>query len=120
MPLTPDDLDVVQIIKQEWSSLGGGEGSDLPYSLPLSVIQDGIEIPAIFIVEAGRRNKALAIWSDNGKLRFRDVLNPGENGRGYTLGELIGGAAAFSIDNCVFDNAGGLVYDNDEIVVKRI
>lgn len=96
MPSTPDDLDRVQVIKQEWSSLGGGEGSDFAYSVPLNAIQDAPEFPAIFIVDVGRRNKAIAIWPDGSDLRFRDITNPGIDNKGYTLTEVLAGAGGLT------------------------
>jgi hypothetical protein len=93
MPSNPDGLDVVQLIKQEWSSLGGDSGDEKPYDAPIEPLEDGIEVAAIFIVESGdsRPSRAVAIWKDGNNMRFRDVTNPGS---GYTLSELIGGAAA--------------------------
>lgn len=38
------------------------------------------------------------------------------NGIVYSL---ISGGTPFDIDNCIFENDGGLVYANDELVVKR-
>lgn len=96
MPDTPDDLDIVQVLKQEWSSLGGGEGSDLPYSVPLTAVQDALEGAGLFVVEIGRRNKAVAIWAYNGNLKFRDVANPGTDGKGYTLSDLIAGTGGLT------------------------
>ena len=97
MPETPDDLDVVQVIKQEWVSLGGGSTS--PYSVPIEPLEDGVEVGAVFLVESGRRNKALAIWSDNGNLRIRDVFNPGTDSKGFTLTELLAGVGGITINS---------------------
>lgn len=97
MPLTPTGFDVVQVLKQEWSDLGGGEGSDYPSpNVPLSPFQDAPEVPCIFIVESGRRNKNVAVWAYQGKMRFRDVENPGSSGEGYTLTELLAGAGGLT------------------------
>lgn len=91
MPETPNGLDIVQVIKQEWTSLGGGEGSDWAYSVPLNAVQDAPEFPAVFFVDVGRRNRAIAIWPDGSNLRFRDITNPGTDGKGYTLTEVLAG-----------------------------
>ena len=96
MPETPNDLDVVQVVKQEWPDLGGEPGPLIPYALPIEPLEDGIEIAALFIVEVGRRNKGLAIWSDDGDMRFRDVVNPGTDGKGYTLSELLAGSGGLT------------------------
>jgi len=97
VPTKPDDLDIVQVIKQEWSSLGGGEGSDYPSpNTPLSAFEDAPEVPALFIVESGRRNKIVAIWTHNGDLKFRDVANPGTNSEGYTLTDLLASSSGIT------------------------
>jgi hypothetical protein len=96
MPSNPDGYDRVLPVKQEWTDLGGGSEADFPYNLPANVVEDGIEIAAIFIQEVGRRNKALALWSDNGDLRFRDVTNPGTGGAGYTLTEMLAGSSGIT------------------------
>lgn len=96
MSLTPNDLDVIQVIKQEWPDLGGGSNSGYPYSLPIEPLEDGIEAAALFVVEVGRRNKAVAIWADSGKLRFRDVTNQNTGGQGYTLTELLAGVSGIT------------------------
>ncbi len=96
MPTTPNDLDVVQVIKQEWPDLGGEPGPLIPYPQPIEPLEDGIEAAALFVVEVGRRNKGVAIWSDNGNIRFRDIINPGTSGTGYTLTELLAGAGGIT------------------------
>ncbi|HEC72015.1 MAG: hypothetical protein ACTSW7_01165 [Candidatus Thorarchaeota archaeon] len=89
MPLTPDDYDVVQVVKQEWPNLGGKPGPLIPYSLPIEPLEDGIEAGALFVVEVGRRNKNVAIWANQGKMIFKDIENPGVGGIGYTLTQIL-------------------------------
>lgn len=99
MPETPDNYEVVQVIKQEWPNLGGKPGPLIPFPLPIEPLEDGIEAGALFVVEVGRRNKALAIWSDNGDMRFRDVTNPGTDDKGYTLTELLAGTGGVTVSS---------------------
>ena len=98
MTINPDDLDVVQVIKQESPDLGGEPGPVIPYSVPIDVLEDGVEVAAVFLVETGRRNKRVAIWSHNGDMRFRDVLNPGLNNEGFKLSDLIDAASGITED----------------------
>lgn len=96
MPLTPNDYEVVQVVKQEWPNLGGKPGPLIPYPLPIEPFEDGIEVGALFVVEVGRRNKNVAIWSNGGELFFRDFVNPGTGGAGYSLGTLIAGTGGLT------------------------
>jgi len=96
MTANPDDLDVVQVIKQESPDLGGEPGPVIPYSVPIDVLDDGVEAAAVFLVEVGRRNKRVAFWSHDGEMRFRDVLNPGIDNEGYKLGDLIEAASGIT------------------------
>lgn len=96
MPTDPNSLDIVQVIKQEWSNLGGGEGSDYAFSVPLNAVQDAPEFPGVFFVEVGRRNKAIAVWPDGSDLRFKDLSNSGPGGSGYTLTELLTGVGGLT------------------------
>ena len=93
MPINPDSLDIVQVIKQEWQSLGGDAGDEAPYSTPIEVTEDAIEAAAVLFQETGRRDKSAAIWPDNGKIRFRDSENTGS---GKTLTELASGSGGLT------------------------
>jgi len=93
MPTNPDGLDIVQLIKQEWASLGGDSEDEAPYETPIEPLEDGIEVAAIFLVESGdsRPSRAIAIWKDGNNMRFRDA---NQTGSGKTLTELVGGESA--------------------------
>lgn len=93
MPTNPDSLDIVQVVKQEWQSLGGDAGDEAPYSTPIEVAEDAIEVAAVLLQEVGRRDKSAAIWPDSGKLRFRDSENTGS---GKTLTELVSGSGGLT------------------------
>lgn len=97
MPLNADDIEIVQAIKQETEETGGGPGStDIPFPEPINPLEDGLESAALFLVESGRRNKAVSIWSYQGKLRFRDIEN---SGTGYTLSQILAGAGGITPDS---------------------
>lgn len=90
MPNNPDDIDVIQLIKQEWASLGGDSADEAPYNAPIEPLEDGIEVAAVFFVESGdsRPSRAVAIWKDGNDIRFRDLNHTGS---GCTLSDLISG-----------------------------
>jgi hypothetical protein len=91
MPSNPDNLEIVQVEKQESAGLGGDPNDEAPYSTPINPLEDMPEVAGISFVEAGdtRPIRTRAIWPDGNNLRFRDVNNPGS---GVTLTELAASA----------------------------
>lgn len=87
MPSTPDSFTSFILTRDD---------SGQPWDDPIDPETDAPRVPAVFLDEDGDGSKDLAIWPDGNDLRFRDVANPGSGGTGYTLSELIGGAAVDS------------------------
>lgn len=91
MPTNPDSLDIVQLEKQESAALGGDAADEEPFAVPLTPIEDAIEVAGVALVEPGKRNRELMAWRDGDDMRFRDVSNPGIAGGGHTLSEMLTG-----------------------------
>lgn len=90
LPTTTDNIEVVQPVKHESEAHGGAPGSSaIPYPEPIEPLVDGLEAAALFVVETGRRNKNVAIWTNSGDLKFKDVANPGVGNVGFTLTDLL-------------------------------
>lgn len=85
MPANPDDLDLVDLLKQEWETSGGDPLDEVPFPSPIESEEDAIRLAAIFVHEAGRTDKSVAIWANDGELRFKDVNN---QGNGISLQEI--------------------------------
>lgn len=91
MPANPDNLEIIQLEKQESAALGGDAADEAPYAVPLNPTEDMIEVAGVTFVETGdsRPIRTRAIWPDGNDLRFRDPNNPGT---GKTLTELAASA----------------------------
>lgn len=97
MPTTTDNIEVVQPVKHESEAHGGAPGSSaIPYPEPIEPLVDGLEAAALFVVETGRRNKNVAIWTNSGDLKFKDVSNPGVGNVGFTLTDLLASSSGIS------------------------
>ena len=83
MPSNPDSL-TVRVVQVD-------APTGKPWDEPIDVEADGFKTAAVFLVEPGNNDILAALWRDGNNLRFRDVNNPGS---GYTLSQLVGGAAA--------------------------
>jgi hypothetical protein len=86
LPSNPDSLHVIQVQKRESAALGGDASDNHEFPSPIEPEEDGIECAAVFIVEAGSRNQAVALWRDGNNLRLRDVTHPNS---GLTLADLL-------------------------------
>ena len=92
MPTTPDNLEIVQLMKQEWSSLGGDANDEVDWGAdPIDPTEDLIEVAGVAVIDAGdtRPNKDRAIWADGDDLRFRDLTITGTSGEGVALSTLV-------------------------------
>jgi len=74
MPANPDNINIVQVYKQESAAHGGSEEDFYPGPVPINAPEDGIEAAALFLVEDGdiRPLRTRSIWSDGGHIRFKD------------------------------------------------
>jgi hypothetical protein len=105
-------LDRVQPLKLEDTATGGDEIDAYPTAVDKN--EDFIDCRGIAL-QSDTSNDEQAILSrdGSGNMTFTDVVT----GAVFTLSMLISGG--FDVNNVIFDNAGGLVYDNTELVVTR-
>jgi len=76
MPSNPDDLDRVQLLKQESVALGGDAADDNPewQNQPIEPQEDAIEVAGRFVQNETYRDENVAVWRDGNTLRAKDPV----------------------------------------------
>ena len=69
-------MDRVQLLKQEWSSLGGDAADESPYPEPIEAQEDAIEAAGVFLQDGSNRDEAVLVARNGDDMTFRDVNNP--------------------------------------------
>jgi len=105
-------IDRVKPLKLESPDSGGVETDEFPTSLDPS--EDYVDCHGVALQSVDSNDEKVLVDRDHlGNMTFRD-----EHVSPISLIALTAGG--FDINNYIFDNAGGFVYDNDEIFVKRM
>lgn len=108
-------MDRVQLLKQESAGLGGDAADEAPWPSPIEAQEDAIEVAGVYLQDGSNRDESTLISRSGSSMVFKDVDNPS----GYSLTQLASSGGEFAVNNVVWDNSGGIVYDNlDQAVTK--
>lgn len=69
-------MDRVQVMKQEWSGLGGDAADELPWPAPIEPQEDAPEVAGVYFQDASNRDENVLIDRNGNALRLKDVDNP--------------------------------------------
>lgn len=105
-------MDRVKPLKLESADSGGTQLDEFPSSLDPN--EDGVDCRRVFLQDDASDDEAVYAERDgSGNMRFVDQANP----TGKTLASL--GAGGFDINDIVWDDAGGLVYEDAGTAVTK-
>jgi hypothetical protein len=82
--------DRVQVMKQEWQSLGGDAADEAPYPTPIQPQEDRPECAGVYFQDESNRDETTLISRSGDDMLFKD----GNNTSSVTLSDLIGGSAS--------------------------
>lgn len=108
--------DRVQVMKQEWSDLGGDSADQSRFPQPIEPQEDIIESAGLYVQDASNRDESTLVARSGDDMTFKD----GNNTTPVTLTDLLGGAAASLLGRAVFRVDGGMVYDSDGNVLIKV
>lgn len=69
-------MDRVQVIKQEWASLGGDAADEAPFPVPINPEEDAPEVAGVYFQAPSLRDENVLIDRLGNAMRLRDVDNP--------------------------------------------
>jgi hypothetical protein len=107
---------LVQVMKQEWASLGGSAADEEEFPVPINPREDVIETAAVTFQDALFRDQNVKIWRDGPDMKFKD-----QNNTPLTLTDLAaGGGGAVDFNRQLMEQTGAMVYIGDGDILLRV